>query len=220
MQVGRSSVAGILLLPPGDEPAPGAVLLHGFSSRKEHIVESAGVHLARRGVASLALDLPLHGARDGDARSIRNPLEVVKLWRLALKEASAAAALLRAHEGVDGERIGVAGFSLGSFLALQLAAGDGRIGAVVVASGGDLPGGSPLEPIARLVADPVRAAGRLKGRPLLMLHGRFDRTVAPAQAERLFAGAKEPKELRWFQAGHRLPQEAAEVAALWLAGHL
>ena len=61
--------------------------------------------------------------------------------------------------------------------------------AVVVAAGGDLPAGTPFTALARTVADPLRAVRRLRGRPLLVVHGRRDRTVLPEQAERLFAAA-------------------------------
>jgi fermentation-respiration switch protein FrsA (DUF1100 family) len=61
---------------------------------------------------------------------------------------------------------------------------------------------------------------RLAGRPFLMVHGRWDRTVTPAQAERLFAAAREPKELRWWDAAHILPPAAIADAAEWLATRL
>jgi hypothetical protein len=50
-----------------------------------------------------------------------------------------------------------------------------------------------------------------------MIHGRRDRTILPAQAERLFAAADEPKEIRWWDAGHYLPHAAVLDAAEWLA---
>ena len=49
-----------------------------------------------------------------------------------------------------------------------------------------------------------------------MVHGKRDRTVRPEQAERLFAAAGEPKEMRWWDSGHYLPQAAIEDAARWL----
>jgi hypothetical protein len=53
-----------------------------------------------------------------------------------------------------------------------------------------------------------------------MTHGRYDRTVRPNDADRLFAAAGEPKEMRWWNTGHILPAEATEDAAAWLAGQL
>jgi uncharacterized protein len=102
----------------------------------------------------------------------------------------------------------------------MIAAAEPAVRAVVLAAGGDLPRGTPLAAVARTVVDPVRAVRRLGGRPLLMVHGRGDRTVKPDQAERLFAAAGEPKELRWWSSGHILPPAAIDDAAAWLAARL
>ncbi|HEV2149639.1 MAG TPA: alpha/beta fold hydrolase [Longimicrobiaceae bacterium] len=215
---GGDSVPAILLLPDAAEPAPGVLLLHGYSSRKEHMADNVGRALLEEGVASLAVDLPLHGDRSDplQAQSARNPLAVVRLWRTALKEAGLAVRYLGARKEVDAARLGVAGYSLGSFLAVGMAAGEPKVRAVVLAAGGDLPAGTPLATVARTVADPLRAVRKLAPRPLLMVHGRDDRTVRPDQAERLFAAAGEPKELRWYPAGHYLPPAAIHYAAEWL----
>jgi hypothetical protein len=215
------SVPAILLLPDVESAAPGALLLHGYSSRKEHMADNVGRALLAEGIASLSIDLPLHGDR-GDplqAQSARNPLAAVRLWRAGLGEAKLAVRYLGARKEVDGERLGVAGYSLGSFLAVALAAAEPRVRAVVVA-GGDLPSGTPLATVARTVVDPTRAVRKLAPRPLLMVHGRDDRTVRPDQAERLYAAAGEPKELRWYAAGHYLPTAAIQYAAGWLRDRL
>jgi fermentation-respiration switch protein FrsA (DUF1100 family) len=148
---GAERVPATLLLPPGARSAPVALLLHGFSSSKERMVHSVGRALLQRGVASLALDLPFHGERDGggDAIPYRNPLALV-----------------------------------------------------------------------RRAVDPLRAVRKLRGRPLLLVNGRSDRTTRPAQAERLFAYAEEPKELRWYEGGHWPPASAIEDAAQWTAERL
>lgn len=216
------AVPAILLLPDAEGPAPGAVLLHGYSSRKEHMADTVGRALLEEGVASLALDLPLHGDRSDplQMQSARNPLAMVRLWRMALREGALGVRYLGAREEVDAERVGVAGYSLGSFLGVALAAQEPRVRALVLAAGGDLPAGTPLAAVARAVADPLRSVRKLKGRPLLMVHGRWDRTVRPDQAERLYAAAGEPKEIRWWNAGHYLPDEAVREAARWLRERL
>lgn len=216
------AVPATLLLPAREGRAPAALLIHGYSSRKEHMTESVGRALLAHGVASLAIDLPLHGTRRDpvEAQSARNPLELLRLWRTAVRETRLAVRYLLARPEVDPERIGVVGYSLGSFLSVLLAAEEPRVRAVVVAAGGDLPTSTPFTALARTVADPLRAVRRLGGRPLLVVHGRRDRTVLPEQAERLFAAAGEPKEIRWWDAGHFLPSEAIEEAVGWLAARL
>lgn len=216
------AIPAVLLLPDADEPTPGALLLHGYSSRKEHLSESMGPALLERGIASLAIDLPLHGTRSDplQLQAARNPLAILGHWKQARAESALAARYLRARREVDGRCTAVLGYSLGSFLATQLAAEDTAVRAVVLAAGGDLPGGTPLATVARTVADPIRAVRKIAGRPLLMVHGTGDRTVLPEQAERLFAAAGEPKELRWWTAGHVLPAPAIGYVAEWLADRL
>jgi fermentation-respiration switch protein FrsA (DUF1100 family) len=215
-------VPSILQLPDAAAPVPAVLLLHGYTSDKERMADSAGRALLAEGLASLAVDLPLHGERDGDVqlRSMRNPLELVRHWNLALDEASHALEWLAARPEVDRRRLALVGYSMGSFLGVLVAARTPSVRALVLAAGGDLPRNTPFERVVRLVADPVRAVRKLRGRPLLMVHGRWDRTVLPEQAQRLYDAAGEPKELRWIDAGHWLPDAAVRAAAAWLRDRL
>jgi fermentation-respiration switch protein FrsA (DUF1100 family) len=216
-------VPAILLLPDRrSTPVAGALLLHGFTSRKERMAEGIGRALLARGVATLAIDLPLHGAREGriDELSLRNPLKLVGAWRLALAEVRLSLDSLSQLDVVDERRLALVGYSLGSFLSVVAAADDARVRAMVLASGGDLPDRTPFARLVRAVADPLRAVRRFAGRPLLMVNGRFDRTITPAQAERLYEAAREPKQIHWYSAGHWTPQNAVSFAADWLADRL
>jgi uncharacterized protein len=215
------AVPGILLLPEAS-PSGGVLLLHGYSSRREHMAEGVGESLQRHGLASLSIDLPLHGTRHDplQMQAARNPLAIFGLWRQAQRECRLAFHYLGARPEVDRGCLGVAGYSLGSFLAVMLAADEPAVRAVALAAGGDLPAETPLALAARAVADPLRAVRRLDGRPLLMVHGRYDRTMKPEQARRLFEAAQEPKEIRWWNAGHRLPPDAIDYAAGWLVRQL
>ena len=216
------SIPALLLLPAASGPRPAVLLAHGYSSRKEEMAGPMGRALLARGLASLAIDLPLHGTRVDplQAQTARNPLGMLQLWRQSLADVRLGVAYLAARRDVDAGRLAMLGYSLGSFLSVHVAAEDPRIEALVLAAGGDLPEGTPLTLMARVASDPLRAVRKLRGRPLLMVHGRRDRTVLPEQAERLFAAAGEPKELRWFDAGHRLPPSVSEEVADWLAQRL
>src|SRR5688500_4038157 len=210
IELARARVPSILLLPDVGAPMPAALLLRGYSSTKERLSDSIGRALAARGIASLAIDLPLHGAREDAliAQARSKPLELVGHWRTALAEARAAISWLASQDAIDANRLHAVGYSLGSYVALMAAAKDKRIASVIVAGGGDLPA-TPWTRMARMVADPLSAVKSLKGRPLLMLHGRSDRTISADQAQRLFDAAPQPKELRWYDAGHVLPAAAA-----------
>jgi fermentation-respiration switch protein FrsA (DUF1100 family) len=218
LDLAKASVPAIYLLPQSPQPIPAVLLLHGFSSSKERLAATMGKALAARSIASLAIDLPLHGDRD-DAlidRARANPLALVREWNKALAEAKAAVKWLGSQKEIDARCISIAGYSLGSYIAIQTAANESRVSSVILAVGGDLPE-TPWTNMVRMMSNPLKSAASLKGKPLLMLNGKLDRTISPAQAERLFAAAAEPKELRWYGAGHVLPQEAADDAASWLS---
>jgi fermentation-respiration switch protein FrsA (DUF1100 family) len=214
-------VPAILLMPADVVRPPAALLLHGYGSRKEQMADAVGRALLEQGIASLSIDLPLHGEREGsvDADAVRNPLVLVSQWRIALAECGAALEWMAEEQALDGHRLALAGYSMGSFIGVMVAAASDHVKALVLA-GGDLPEATPFARLVRTVADPLRAVRRLDGRPLLMIHGKRDRTVLPEQASRLFAAAAEPKELRWYDAGHWLPDAATHGAAAWLKARL
>ena len=215
---GGERVPAILQLPRAGAPVPGVLLLHGFSSRKERMADSIGRALLRRGLASLAIDLPLHGARDGGLESLtlRNPLSLVEKWRLAVREAHSGIRYLAEHPSIDSQRLAIGGYSLGSYLSVVVASGNKRVRAVALAAGGDLPEDTPFASLIRTIADPARSVRALAGRPLLMVNGKYDRTVRPSQANALFAAARDPKELRWYEGGHWPPPDAVDTVADWL----
>ncbi len=209
----------VLLLPDAQRPVPASLLLHGLSLDKERMSEMVGPALLRQGIASVALDLPLHGERTNgrDSAPSGNPFEMMTRWRAALDESALALRYLAGRPDVDSSRISLVGYSLGAYIGLKVASGNDHVRSVVLASGGDLPEHTPFIGLVRAVADPIRMARNLKGRPLLMLHGRYDRAVTPAQAERLFNAASEPKKMLWWDSGHLLPPQAIDEAAAWLS---
>lgn len=214
-------VPAIFLVPEGKGPVPAALLFHGFSSRKERMAETIGRALLRHGVASLAIDLPLHGARAGAGQEInlRNALKVAQVWRQANDEAHQALLFLAAQPMVDATRIALVGYSLGAFLAVHVAT-DPLVRMVLLAAGGDLPGDMPFVSVVRTVVDPLRAVRKLAGKPLLMVNGSYDRTIRPEQAKRLFDAASEPKQIIWYSGGHWPPDSEVATAAAWLASTL
>jgi hypothetical protein len=219
---GAERVPATLLLPSSEPTSPAVLLLHGFSSNKERMVQSVGRALQRRSVASLALDLPFHGERGGvrDPLPYRNPIALVTAWRSAVREARAAIEWLGGQPEIDGERLGLLGYSLGGFLALMTASEEEAVRVITLAAAGDLPDSTPYISLLRRAVDPLRAVRQLAGRPLLLVNGRRDTTTRPEQAERLFARAEEPKELYWYGGGHWPPVSAIEYAAEWTSQEL
>jgi len=216
---GGELIPALLQMPRATASVPAVLLLHGFSSRKERMADTIGRSLARLGIAALSIDLPLHGAREEgmEGLSLRNPLALVQKWRLAIREADAAIEYLRSRADVDPRRIGLGGYSLGAYLGVTVASRNTHVTALVLAAGGDLPERTPFASIVRSIADPRRAVRAFAGRPLLMINGRYDRTIRPEQACALFDAAGEQKELRWYDGGHWPPQHAVDQVADWLA---
>lgn len=215
-------IPAILLVPVAAAQGPAALLLHGYGASKEQMSDSIGMALLDHGVASLAIDLPLHGERPErmDESAARNPLQIVSRWKEGVAECAAAFRFLAARPEADPAKLGVVGYSMGSFLGVLTASADQAVRAVVLAAGGDLPPHIPFQGLIRRVVDPLKAVRKLDGRPLLMIHGKRDRTVKPEQAERLFEAASEPKKIRWYDCGHWLPDEAIHDAAHWLSEQL
>lgn len=217
IELGGGSVPSLLLRPEVDAPVPGVLLLHGYSSSKEVLSNTMGVALAASGIASLSFDLPMHGRRDDEMfeEARTNPFGLLQHWKRALVEAKDAIEWLAGHEAINPLRIGIVGYSLGSYIALQTAAAEKSIRCVVVAAGGDLPA-TPWTSMVRMVTDPLSSARKLKGRPLLVLHGISDRTIRREQAQALYDAASDPKTVKWYQSGHVLPAAAADDTAAWL----
>jgi hypothetical protein len=77
------------------------------------------------------------------------------------------------------------------------------------------------EPTLRLRSQPDLVNARtLAPRTSHLAPRRFDRTVAPHQAQRLFDVAGDPKEQRWYSGGHWPPANEVDAAAAWLVTQL
>ena len=117
-------IAGNLRRPVVSEPVPLVILLPGLDSTKEefHLWESV---FLRRGMATLSLDGPGQG-ETGFQMSIRHDYE-----------AAVAAALdaLAGFDGLDLQRVGAAGVSLGGYYVVRAAAFEPRLRAVAGVSG-------------------------------------------------------------------------------------
>jgi nucleolar protein 56 len=115
--VPEKGIVGEFFTPPGDEPAPAVLVLHGAGG--EPFYGTAGL-LASHGVAALALQY------FGDPEPIPDTL-----FEVPVEYAERAAAWLRDQEAVAGPEIGVFGFSRGGSLALLLGSRSDAIGAIV-----------------------------------------------------------------------------------------
>lgn len=149
---GRSQVAVEVYTPQGPGPHPVVVLLHGARpNRAMPHYRNLAEDLARRGFVTAFVRYYERGA---PGRGVRAD------WRRSLSDAITFASSI---SGADPERVGVVGFSLGAFLALEQAPRDHRVDAVVAFYGG----------LSRGMVEGVEAAMP----PTLLVHGGADRVV-------------------------------------------
>ena len=138
------TLAGTLTLPPGDALVPALLLITGSGpqDRNEEVFGHKPFlviadHLTRAGYAVLRVDdRGVGGSTGSDAQAT---------YRDLVGDALAAVALLRAHQRVDPERIGVLGHSQGGRLAPQaVLAADGDIAFAILLAGPAVDGFSVL----------------------------------------------------------------------------
>ncbi|MBS2032791.1 MAG: alpha/beta fold hydrolase [Deltaproteobacteria bacterium] len=199
---GRGDTLRGWFVPPRNGAA--VIFLHGSGADRTQLLPEAEL-LATHGFGVLVYDSPGHGESAG-----------VPTWDAPERAAlDAALDALSAEPLVDPHKIGVFGFSAGSTVATQVAAGDTRVRALVLAGTyaepaeltryqnrrwgvlSELPAlwadawaGSALETLR-----PRDVIAFLSPRPLLVLCGENDQVVPREQTERLFDAAREPKTL-------------------------
>jgi fermentation-respiration switch protein FrsA (DUF1100 family) len=202
-------------LPPrGDRPV--IVYFHGNGGSIAHRTERLQ-RFGRQGYGVLMVEYRGYGGNPG------SPSEV------GLFDDARAAFDFLQHEGVAGHRLVLYGESLGTAVAVRMAA-EREIGALVLES----PFTSiaavaqhhyPYVPATLLVQDRFDALSQIGAvrAPLLVLQGGRDRVVPARFGDILFDTAAEPKE-RWFapEAGHEdlARYGALDVVAAFIARHV
>jgi uncharacterized protein len=178
------------------------LMVHGTDADRSQLTREADM-LARRGYGVLLFDWPGHGESGGAVTWNTNE-------RAAL---GAALDFVSRAPGVDPERIGVLAFSMGCMIAVQVAARDPRIAALVV-EGGFADADDQLRFAFRswgaLSQRPAMWTARWLGlrsdelrpkdviadiapRPVFVIAGAEDDIVPPDQTRALFEAAHEPK---------------------------
>lgn len=185
------------------------ILLHGTGANRSQLMPEARM-LARHGFGVLSLDWPGHGESGGNIQwgeSERHALTRAIDWATQAP-------------GIQPRQVGLLGFSMGSWIALQVAADDQRVYAVAVT--GAFPemkmllakqGGrwgalsssfamltARLHGMHYLEKRGKDVIGRVSPRPVLLVAGTADQVVPPAMTEQLYRFAHEPKSL-WIVPG-------------------
>ena len=219
-------VPALLCTPAGKKgPFPVVVAVHGLTSNKAQVCAQIGPELAKRGFAVLAADMPRHGERPGEPRSVmqnKDMFEAFTLFRQAVIDVRHLIDLAERRPELDTRRgVVLAGYSMGSWINAVVGPWDERVKAMVLMVGGahDTPPAALLIPQVA-ACDPRLALAHFTGRPVLMLSAKQDFIVTPDMSKRLFAALPEPKKQIWYNCGHLLNEQAYQDAAEWISDTL
>jgi len=126
---------------PGDPARPAVICLHILNGNYE-LVRMLCSSLAERGVPAIMFKLPYYGERalpGGHSELARNSRLFVESLPQGMLDARRTFDVLAAMPGIDPQRIGISGISLGSFVSAATAGSDDRFYRTgLLLSGGDL----------------------------------------------------------------------------------
>jgi dipeptidyl aminopeptidase/acylaminoacyl peptidase len=206
-----SRLVGILRLPNGPAPHPVLIMIPGLDSAKEEFRSTEDLFL-ERGIATFSVDGPGQGEAEYDL-AIRGDWEV---------PGAAIIDKLSTEDGIDPDRVGVWGVSLGGYYAPRVASGDERIRACIALAGPySFAEDWDSRPIltreafrvrsksadmetARRQAEELTMAGRagLIRCPLLAVMGKLDRLIPWQHAQRLVEEAGSNARLLLLEQGN------------------
>jgi dienelactone hydrolase len=234
-------VPALLVLPSGRGPHPGVIVQHGMPDTKEGMLPT-GIDLARTGAVAILIDAPFNRPQQGRRRS--DPLTFTPKDRdeqiQLIVDLRRAIDLLVARPDVDRDRLAYVGVSYGAAMGGLLAGVEDRLKAYVLAVGdGGLVShftgpddanrpevqSFPAEQRERWLAamrpiEPINFVGKAAPAALLFQAGRTDELIPRQDTRRWYQAASQPKELRWYDAGHFLNCAARKDRMVWLARHI
>jgi dienelactone hydrolase len=225
---GGKTIEGFLVVPPGKGPFPGVVYLHGSGGDRSELLVPA-TWLSARGVVALTITTPRSAYSPGASaeRKLREQRAATVADVVAVRR---AADVLLAQPMVDGDRLGLVGWSAGARLGASVAGVDRRIGAFDLFSGGSTPvsvyaaqAPPALRPaVTRELGaiDPLRWIRNAPPGSVLLEDGRSDDVVPRAALVALARAAGKAAEVRWYDQGHAPGTKAFAEGLDWMAAKL
>lgn len=202
-------------------PFPCVIFLHGIGDNKEFMRRHGlDVPFVKAGFALVCFDQLMRGERKLKTKSRLAEAEAFRVRAAyTVNDTRRLIDYLQTRPDIATNRIYLCGGSYGAVTGTTAAAFDQRIrAAALIYGGGNLWKLFSAEVVRELgrwrvpaylvcwyfgsVADPVKYAGRISPRPVLLQNGDADTVVAPAAARALQAAAREPKQIIWYHGDH------------------
>ncbi len=211
--------------------APGILWVHWYepeshdSNRSQFLGQA--LELAHSGAVSLLVETMWSNPDWFDKRNrdddYQASVDTVKDLRRALD-------ILLAQPGVDPARVAYVGHDFGAMYGALLASADRRVSAWALQAGTAsfsdwfLLGAKLSEPARQAVIDRLAPLDPLRhiahASPLFLQFGTKDPYVPKARADALYQAAKDPKQVKFYEAGHALNAQAVADRQQWLRERL
>ena len=221
---GGDRVTGIVVVPKRRvEGRAGVIFMHGAGGTRIDFIDEAAA-LASRGVAVLAIDSPFSRSQKPEIRAGQAAPPVTReLMIRNVKDLVRGFDLLVQRYGVSPERLGIVGYSMGVQPAALAASLDPRVRAVVLMAGRANPSGTPGDAEWEMLFGPidtVHFVPHLAPAKVLLQGGKSDEVIPREEMEKLYAATSDPKEIRWYDAGHGLGERSKDERLAWLGREL
>jgi len=222
-----------LFLPQTDGPFAAVLYIHWYEppspdSNRSQFVDEAK-EMARSGAACLLIETlwsdPDFFLKRTQAEDLQNSVEELVNIRRAID-------FLLSQPGVDASRFALVGHDFGGMYGVVAGSLDRRPAHyVVMAATPRFPDwylyspkleGEPRQEFIRQFSqlDPITHIANLSPAPVLFQFGTDDPHVPQERAWEFLEAAKEPREVRWYEAGHGLNAAAASERKSWLKDKL
>jgi pimeloyl-ACP methyl ester carboxylesterase len=199
-----TDVTGLAAIPRAVRPRGCVIWQYGFRSTKEES-HFAWQPLAALGLTTFSIDLRFHGARgsgEADYRAVlTDPAKFRAMIRGTVGDLRSAIDYLEKQPWCA-KNVAYVGVSLGGAIGTIVAARDERVTSAVLAVTPGTWSTVPTIPPGVSAFDPDRYIGKIAPRPVLIMSGLKDRTVAIRNARKLQAAARGPKTVVEYKGGH------------------
>jgi dienelactone hydrolase len=218
-----------LFCPEGKEPTAAILYVHWYEpqshdSNRSQFVEEAK-EMAKAGAACLLIETlwsdPDFFLKRTQTDDVQNSVEEVVNIRQAMD-------LLLSYSNVDAKRFAYVGHDFGGMYGVLAGSLDQRPNHyVIMAATPRFPDwylylpkleGEARETFIRQFSelDPITHVANLSSAPVFFQFGTDDPHVLKERGQEFFAAAKEPKEMKWYEAGHGLNDESTRERKAWL----